>query len=446
MKTAAFVAARFPIVSRPLRGFLATFAVLAFLVLQLSAQSPNTASVIVNVVDQNDAAVSGANISVENVATGAVRDIVAGEDGSATAAGLSLNGEYKITVTKTGFSPDNVTGLTLRAGETATVKVKLVVSGGRNEVTIFGTAEGVRADPQIGRRLDTAQIDETPILGRKASSAAAAKFGISPGKGNGRPFRQPDVFHHRRRRAPSDDRYARRREQRRRLGPPDGDRDRSARCDPGNHDTFECLLLRIRLDLRPGIQHRHQIRHERFSRRRRCSWSARAVGRRTVFDEGILSAVRSELRNAEHAQSISPVDIPDALAAVLGLDRRPDHQRQDVLFPVGRLYAAESDRHSFRARCRLSCCRLTDSLDYTGHYRQTLFDGRVDHQADVRTRTLMFRFNVDRFHDDNPQDAVGGTNAPSVARRYSRAVMDNAGQSHVGDQRQPAQRGPFCVS
>ena len=71
MKTAAFVAARFPIVSRPLRGFLATFAVLAFLVLQLSAQSPNTASVIVNVVDQNDAAVSGANISVENVATGA---------------------------------------------------------------------------------------------------------------------------------------------------------------------------------------------------------------------------------------------------------------------------------------------------------------------------------------------------------------------------------------
>ena len=32
----------------------------------------------------------------------------------------------------------------------------------------------------------------------------------------------------------------------------------------------------------------------------------------------------------------------------------------------------------------------------------------------------MFRFNVDRFYDDNPQDAVGGTNAPSVARKYSR--------------------------
>jgi len=28
--------------------------------------------------------------------------------------------------------------------------------------------------------------------------------------------------------------------------------------------------------------------------------------------------------------------------------------------------------------------------------------------------------NIDRFHDDNPQDAVGGTSAPSVARSYAR--------------------------
>src|SRR5205085_8290432 len=28
----------------------------------------------------------------------------------------------------------------------------------------------------------------------------------------------------------------------------------------------------------------------------------------------------------------------------------------------------------------------------------------------------------DRFYDDNPQDAVGGTSAPSVARRYTRGT------------------------
>jgi hypothetical protein len=59
------------------------------------------------------------------------------------------------------------------------------------------------------------------------------------------------------------------------------------------------------------------------------------------------------------------------------------------------------------------------NLAYTGHYRQFLFDGRVDHKL-TSSQNLMFRVNVDRFFDDNPQDAVGGTNAPSVARRYSR--------------------------
>ncbi len=39
----------------------------------------------------------------------------------------------------------------------------------------------------------------------------------------------------------------------------------------------------------------------------------------------------------------------------------------------------------------------------------------------------MLRVNIDRFHDDNPQDAVGGTSAPSVARRYARRAVDRPG-------------------
>src|SRR5262249_7548487 len=59
------------------------------------------------------------------------------------------------------------------------------------------------------------------------------------------------------------------------------------------------------------------------------------------------------------------------------------------------------------------------SLAWTGHYRQVLVDARADHKLSD-SQTLMARFNVDQFYDDNPQDAVGGTNAPSVARQYSR--------------------------
>jgi hypothetical protein len=63
-----------------------------------------------------------------------------------------------------------VNDIALRAGETATVRVKLVASGGKTDVTVYGTTQGVRGDAQIGRRLDTETIDETPILGRKVTT------------------------------------------------------------------------------------------------------------------------------------------------------------------------------------------------------------------------------------------------------------------------------------
>jgi len=100
-----------------------------------AAQSPNTATMIVTVVDQSGAVVKDAKVSVVNTATGAAREAVSGDDGSATFAALSLTGEYKVTVTMAGFeTPRDVTGLTLRAGETASVNVKLVAGGGASEV------------------------------------------------------------------------------------------------------------------------------------------------------------------------------------------------------------------------------------------------------------------------------------------------------------------------
>jgi len=94
------------------------------------AQTPNTAAILVTVVDQTGAVVQDAKVSIVNSATSAVRDVSSGPDGSATLGALPLTGEYKITVTKTGFKSEDVPGLTLRAGETATVKVRLVATGG----------------------------------------------------------------------------------------------------------------------------------------------------------------------------------------------------------------------------------------------------------------------------------------------------------------------------
>jgi len=157
------------------------------------AQSTNTATLVV-VVDQSGAVVADANVSVVNTATGAVRGAVSGAAGSATIAGLPLTGEYRVSVTKTGFTAEDAAGLTLRAGETATVKSKLVASGGQSEVTVYGTNQGVRADSQIGRRIDSPTIDETPILGRKITTLPLFNSAFRQGKGTGDLFVNATYF------------------------------------------------------------------------------------------------------------------------------------------------------------------------------------------------------------------------------------------------------------
>src|SRR5215475_5945395 len=83
-----------------------------------SAQSPNTATMIVVVVDQTGAVVKGAKVLVVNAATGAAREAVSGSDGSATIQALSLTGSYTVSVSKEGFGAEERKDITLRSGET----------------------------------------------------------------------------------------------------------------------------------------------------------------------------------------------------------------------------------------------------------------------------------------------------------------------------------------
>ena len=149
---------------------LILIALVAFVAYPVAAQSPNTASLVVHVLDQAGAVVKDANISVVNAATSAVREAASDSNGNATIPGLSISGTYTVTVSHQGFGSEELSGITLRSGETATLNVKLLVGTEKAEVTVFGTTEGVRAEPQIGVRLDSPRIDETPILGRKVTT------------------------------------------------------------------------------------------------------------------------------------------------------------------------------------------------------------------------------------------------------------------------------------
>jgi Carboxypeptidase regulatory-like domain/TonB dependent receptor len=393
-------------------------AVLAFAVAPVSAQSPNTATMIVTVVDQNGAVVKGASVSVTNTATGGVREAVSGDEGSATIAALPLTGEYKVSVAMTGFSADDATGLTLRAGETASVKIKLVASGGRSEVTVYGTAEGVRSTPQIGLPLESKQIDETPILGRKASTLPLLNSAFRQAKGTGDLFVNQTYF----------------------VTGAGSRRTTTTTLDGANNDEAwgrQTMIATIPLG---AIQEMtvlsnafsaefgwtagpalnivtksgtNEFHGEGLFMGRPGGWQAKTFSTKNFCPPSISTCVTPTTLAA-----INPVDVPDALSQYSGSFGGPIVKDKTFFFATADY--TRQNRTTFLSTSLPAFVLPADGhLDYTGHYRQFLFDGRLDHRL-TSNQTLMLRFNVDRFDDDNPQDAVGGTSAPSVARRYAR--------------------------
>ena len=394
-------------------------ALFAFIAAPVAAQSPNTATMIVVVVDQAGAVVKDAKVSVVNNATGAVREAVSGSDGSATIQALSLTGTYTVGVSREGFGNEERKDITLRSGETATLKVTLLVGSEKAEVTVFGTTEGVRADAQIGRRLDSPTIDETPILGRKATTLPLLNSAFRQGKGTGDLFVNATYF----------------------ITGVGSRRATTFTLDGANNDEGwgrqtaiatvpigaiqEITVLTnafsseygwtsgpaLNIVTKSGTNDVHG--EGVFLIRPGGGWQAKTFSTKGFCPSSVPTCVTPSTLIA-----INPVDIPDALQQLSGSIGGPIVK--DKTFFFGTADYTRQNRTTFLSTTLPAFVLPADGhLDYTGHYRQFLFDGRVDHKL-TSNQSLMFRFNVDRFSDDNPQDAVGGTSAPSVARRYSR--------------------------
>ncbi len=69
----------------------------------LSAQTISTSQIRGTIIDATGAPVPGAQITLTQTATGAVRTATSGTDGGYTLPELPV-GPYQLTVTKTGFS------------------------------------------------------------------------------------------------------------------------------------------------------------------------------------------------------------------------------------------------------------------------------------------------------------------------------------------------------
>jgi hypothetical protein len=394
-------------------------ALLALIAVPIAAQSPNTASVIVSVVDQNDAVVPGAQISVVNNATGAVREAVSGSDGNATIPALSLTGTYTVTVSKQGFGNEERKDIALRSGETATVRVKLLVGSQEANVTVFGTIEGVRSNPQLGLPLDSTRIEELPILGRKATTLPLLNSAFRQGKGTGDLFVNATYFitgvGSRRATtftldgASNDEGWGRQTAVA--TVPLGAIQEINVLSNAFSSEFGWTSGPALNIITKSGTNEFHG--EGLFMLRPGGSWQAK-----TFSTKGFCPSSVPSCTTPATLRAINPVDIPDKLRQFSGSIGGPIVHDRTFFFVTAE--NTRQDRTTFLSTSLPAFLLPADGrLDYTGHYRQFLFDGRLDHKLTSK-QTLMARFNVDRFFDDNPQDAVGGTNAPSVARRYSR--------------------------
>jgi hypothetical protein len=385
------------------------------------AQSPNTSSIIVVVHDQSGALVGDAKVSVINNQTGAVRDVVSGADGAATISALPLNGTYTVSVAKQGFGTEERNDVALRAGETAMLRVKLLVGSEKSEVTVYGTTQGVRADPQIGRRLDSATIDETPILGRKISTLPLLNSAFRQAKGTGDLFVNATYF----------------------VTGAGSRRTTTFTIDGVNNDEGwgrQTMLSTVPLGAvqemtalsnafssefgftaGPAVSivtksGTNQLHGEGLYLARPGGWQAKTFGTDGLCAPSVRTCVTPSTLTA-----INPADVPDVLnqaSASVGTAFVKDK----TFFFASADYTRQN-RTSFLSPTLPSFLLPSDgNLAYVGNYRQGLINARVDQKISPR-QTLMMRTSFDRFYDTNPNDAVGGTSAPSVARRYTRGAL-----------------------
>jgi hypothetical protein len=362
--------------------------------------------------------VKDAKVSVINSQTGALREAASGSDGSVTFAALSLTGRYTVAVSKEGFGSEERNDVTLRAGETATLKVKLLVGTEKTEVTVYGTAEGVRADPQIGRPLDSATIDETPILGRKITTLPLFNSAFRQGKGTGDLFVNATYF----------------------ITGSGSRRTTTFMLDGASNDEGwgrQTMLTTVPI----GAVQEAAVLTNAFSAefgwtagpamnivtksgtnsvRGEALYLARPGGMqaKTFGTKGYCAPAVSTCTTPTTLAAINPADLPDELNQVSGSIGGPVMKDKTFAFLTAD-YTAQNRTTVLSNRLPAFVLPADGSLEYVGRYRQTLFNGRLDHKLSP-SQTLMVRGNYDHFYDTNPNDAVVGTNAPTVARRYTR--------------------------
>ena len=146
---------------------------------QMMAQSAR-ARIVGTVKDPGGAVVTGANITVTNVATGVENKSVTDNDGSYQALELPI-GTYKVRVEHAGFTTAETVAYTLEINQVQRIDVTLKVGAQSETVEVSGNAAQVEVvNPTLGASITSRPIVDLPLNGRNVLDLALLEPGVTP--------------------------------------------------------------------------------------------------------------------------------------------------------------------------------------------------------------------------------------------------------------------------
>lgn len=137
---------------------LGTFSLFAQVDLQVSVSEYKTGK-----------SLEGLTVQLTNTAIGFTAEKTTGAQGAVTFSGLSLSGEYTVTVPEnTVFQAGSTTGIVLRSNTNASVTVVMTPKGGVSleEVTIVGASKINLRNAEVSSELKQKEIESLPMEGR----------------------------------------------------------------------------------------------------------------------------------------------------------------------------------------------------------------------------------------------------------------------------------------
>jgi len=363
-----------------------------------AAQTPDTAILQGQVLDQTHGALAGVKMTARNTQSGLERIVETDVAGRFAIAGLPVAGRYDVTAAKAGFAEGRVSSITLTGGSTASVTLELSVEAGASQVTVTGVAGEVETgQPDIGVRIESGQAVEMPLLNRKISYLPLLNAANRPAINQGDVFMNQNLF--------TTNGAGRRQTWFEVDGATDND-------SWGRQTTFSTLPLMSLEEM--------TVLSNAFSAE---------YGGSTGSVVNIVTRPGTSEFHGEILEAWRPADTAAALSgftsanAASGNDLTSDTLGQSALglsgpLGSGKTFFSLAGEFSREDRASPIISPVAPGK-FVGHYRGWLAFLRLDHQINDRNN-LFFRADIDGYHDTNPNGTVGGNSLPTVDRIFRR--------------------------